>query len=136
MNREITFRGKELIHNKWIYGGLAEDKYENAVILPKNNWQKGGCVNKDTIGQFTGLYDKNGREIYEGDILLFRIDIFTSKPIAVVFHNGAFGYFYTGDFVSFVGNTNFKFCINGSDESFQIIGNIHDNPELIKEEQL
>lgn len=42
MNREIEFRGKDLIHNKWIYGGLAEDKEGNAVILPKANWQKGG----------------------------------------------------------------------------------------------
>ena len=133
MKRLVKFRGKELIHNKWIYGGLAEDKDENAVILPKSNWQEGGCVDKDTIGQFTGLIDKNGREIYEGDILLYSTERFTSKPIAVVFYNGAFGYFYTGDFVSFVGNTNFKFCINGSDESFEIIGNIHDNPELIKE---
>ena len=135
MNRKIIFRGKDLIHNKWIYGGLAEDKDGNAVILSKNNWQKGGCVDKETIGQFTGLLGKNGKEIYEGDILLFRTDIFTSKPIVVVFHHGAFGYFYTGDFVSFVGNTNFKFYINGSDESFEIIGNIHDNPELIKEEE-
>ena len=133
MNREIKYRGKNLTNNQWIYGGIAEDKDGNFVVLPKNNWQKGRCVDKETIGQFTGLYDKNSKEIYEGDILLFRTDRFTSKPIAVVFHNGAFGYFYTGDFVSFVGNTNFKFCINGSDEFFEIIGNIHDNPELIKE---
>ena len=59
MNREIKFRGKDLIHNEWIYGGLTEDKDENAVILPKNNWQKGGCVDKDTIGQFTGIYAPN-----------------------------------------------------------------------------
>ena len=123
MNREIKFRGR--YEGDWLFGDLTHVLQMMCVDQT--------LVEQDTVGQFTGLYGKNSKEIYEGDILLFRTDIFTSKPIAVAFHNGAFGYFYTGDFVSFVGNTNFKFCINGSDESFEIIGNIHDNPELIKE---
>lgn len=126
--RSIKFRGKDIIHNEWIYGGLAEDKNENVVILPKNNWQKGGCVDKDTIGQFTGLYDKNGREIYEGDIVLHKT-YHGEKPCVVRFECGAFivGY-HKGSSIKRTPMLINKSCV--------LIGNIHDNPELIKEEQL
>ena len=125
--RSIKFRGKDIIHNEWIYGGLAEDKNENVVILPKNNWQKGGCVDKDTIGQFTGLYDKNGREIYEGDIVLHKT-YHGEKPCVVRFECGAFivGY-HKGSSIKRTPMLINKSCV--------LIGNIHDNPELIKEEQ-
>ena len=139
----MKFRAKRDLYEEWIYGSLLRVD-GSPYIVQNDDVEKDGhhlvfitdipmLVKEETIGQFTGLYDKNGKEIYEGDILLFRTDRYTSKPIVVVFHHGAFGYFYTGDFVSFVGNTNFKFYINGSDESFGIIGNIHDNPELIKQ---
>ncbi|EJW95592.1 protein containing YopX domain protein [gut metagenome] len=133
MNREIKFRGKDLIHNEWIYGGLAEDKKGNAVILPKANWQKGGCVNKDTIGQFTGLYDTNGKEIYEGDILRFYFN--GDEYIVHVVFNGKTGAWC----VTFKGCTEADTTPLGLELSFceyigiEVIGNIHDNPELIKE---
>lgn len=132
--RTIKFRGKELIHNKWIFGGLAEDRNDNAVILPKENWQKGGCVDKDTIGQFTGLHDKNGKEIYEGDIVNF-----DDSPYSVYAHP------YTGKVVFYKG----QFCVEHYEDCFTttfytplfkddfadkkttILGNIHDNPELL-----
>lgn len=125
--RSIKFRGKDIIHNEWIYGGLAEDKNENVVILPKNNWQKGGCVDKDTIGQFTGLYDKNGKEIYEGDIVLHKT-YHGEKSCVVRFECGAFiiGY-HEGSSTKRTPMLINKSCV--------LIGNIHDNPELIKEEQ-
>ena len=91
-------------------------------------------VDPDTIGQFTGLVDKNGKEIYEGDILQWGYGEYKVKH-EVVFQNGAFGYFY-GDGISFVpyaGNTNFDFARFGKDDSFEVIGNIHDNPELLEE---
>ena len=127
MNREIKFRGKDLIHNKWIYGGLAEDRHDNAVILPKNNWQKGGCVDKDTIGQFTGLYDKNGKEIYEGDIVLHKT-YHGEKSCVVRFECGAF-------IVGYHEGSSTKRTPMLINKSCVLIGNIHDNPELIKEQQ-
>lgn len=125
MNRLVKFRGKDLIHNEWIYGGLAEDKNENAVILPKNNWRKGGCVDKDTVGQFTGLYDKNGREIYEGDIIYQRT-YFGNRPCVVRFEEGTF-------MVGYHEGSSTKHTPILVKNSGVVIGNIHDNPELIKE---
>jgi len=72
--------------------------------------------------QFTGLYDKNGKEIYEGDIVSY-----FGLKYEVLFKNGAFGWMEDGAFYSF----------NEMDRSevnkFEIIGNIYENPELLEE---
>ena len=87
MEHIIKFRGKGLIHNQWIYGGLAEDRKNNFVILPKDDWRKGECVNEDTIGQFSGLPDKNGKDIYEDDIVRWDYD---NKLYVIRFQLGMF----------------------------------------------
>ena len=130
MKRQIKFRGKSLNNGEWFYGNLfIGDVYGRTHI----STTKRGCLNidPDTVGQFTGLLDKNGKEIYEGDILL--VDEFWDGETGnVKIHNevgikdGCFGYIgeNTGDLIPFY----------DSKITERIVGNIHDNPELLKGE--
>lgn len=147
--REIKFRGKSKYVNEWCYGSyiFTNDNTNNPfrthpfkeshriVFWVAGDWNMGGWVDEEvipeTIGQYTGLKDKNGKEIYEGDILTWSENGITSNPLVVEFKHGAFGYTYTYDFVSFSGNSNFMFNQFDTDIRFEVIGNIHDNPELI-----
>ena len=123
MNREIIFRGKSLNTNCWVYGDLRQDKIRRKAYIEYDE------VNPDTIGQYTGLKDKNGKEIYEGDILQDELD---SRINHIVKYDNS-RCSYTG-WCSLVhwnwekGNVISKEWINECGKT--VIGNIHDNPDL------
>lgn len=140
--RTIKFRGKSLNNGEMVFGDLIHgqgSKSGKMYILPQTRYYPAGCNNldgweviPDTVGQFTGLLDKDGKEIYEGDILL--VDEFWDGEAGMVkIHNevgikdGCFGYIgeNTGDLIPFY----------DSKVTERIVGNIHDNPELLKGEE-
>ena len=124
--RKIRFRGKDSIHKEWIYGFLAVDSKSNPVILPQEDWSKGGCVDESTIGQFTGLYDKTGNEIYEDDIVLQKGYNGTNTPRVVHFDHGSFN-------VGYHKGSSTKISPMLLNKQCEVIGNVYDNPELLED---
>ena len=132
--REILFRGKRVDNGKWIQGDIVQFPVHGVVrIVEQEPSYKDAEVDSDTVGQFTGLTDKNGRKIFEGDII--------HLEYSQVFFGGEYFGEYTAE-VSYKEGCFITDGINNGDEietplsgfdndEVEIIGNIHDNPELL-----
>ena len=126
--REILFRGKKTYDQEWIEGYYC--RYETTQIGGGVNEMHrivpyfasalyGFEVDPSTIGQYTGLTDKNGKKIFEGDIVKHLSD----NMVYLIEYDNRFGMY-----VSKQKGSSYSGCIR-----CEIIGNIHDNPELLKE---
>lgn len=118
--RQIKFRGRWSGQGSWVYGGVAYGLTAGWVISV--NPGTSFVVDQESIGQFTGLHDKNGKEIYEGDILKAEgIGLF--GPLVVEFTCGAFG----------INDHSFDY---GEEElnwkNYEVIGNVYEHPDLLK----
>lgn len=128
MNREIKFRGKCTDNGEWVAGSLLQDDYGNCMIVGFiDHHEIWYSVSPETVGQFTGLRDRNGEDIYEGDILHIGSSK-KGKPVAYSNEYAAFGIQYPDrDFFPFAHDLQ-----DISETCYEVIGNIHDNPELMK----
>ena len=131
--REYKFRGKDY-NNKWRYGDLVQEKWGQGKAIMIKKDKTAWSVLEETIGQYTGLKDKNEKEIYEGDIILAPEWFGSLKCVCIYQQENTvnpiqgFGlYSYDSYFKKY--NT-----LVESDEwdEFEVIGNIYDNPELLE----
>lgn len=150
MKREIKFRGKSIFYNRWVYGNLIISE-DDCDITGYDVFGEGICdwndetVDSDTVGQFTGLKDKNGKEIYEGDILRVRV-LVRDYDFSDEFWRVGFIKFVSGKF-ALVNCTNYATsdltikhdyspcktaqCTYPKYRS-EVIGNIHEDKHLLK----
>ncbi|MBR2478930.1 MAG: hypothetical protein IKB47_00815 [Clostridia bacterium] len=124
--REILFRGKSKAQgSEWLYGDVLI--YENLAQIWEtiNSRKHNSVVSLETVGQYTGLTDKNGKKIFEGDILSYTEEIETRSK--------------GKETLKGIYEVKFEYCgFSPLDclacNHLEIIGNIHDNPELMKGE--
>ncbi len=136
MNRTIKFRGKRLDNGEWVYGDLEYNRAKNIARI--HTYDEDGeyliqhSVDPATVGQFTGLLDKNGKEIYEGDILLLNTTGLREHCI-VEWNSEKAGWCISlkvaGKWT--LGVRTLGAWMNEAD--FRIQGNRFDNPELLNE---
>ena len=148
--REILFRGQtrkygekvrigdgQKLPGHWVYGGVLQGGGDHSIIYGGENENDPGeglnkwCVHTDTLGQFTGLTDKNGKKIFEGDIV---------KDHGGVIYPVVFE--LTGFYLKYEPPHSYGFHFDllplsnywhADGAIIEVIGNIHDNPELLEE---
>ena len=123
MKREILFRGKRMDNGKWEYGFLSWNDSPRKRSYHINN----DVVYSETVGQFTGLTDKNGTKIFEGNIVKSWNSEYERPLICEYIHEySCFAFIDKADY-----NNQYFWNFNDCSKS-EVIGNVHDNPELLK----
>ena len=131
MNRVILFRGKDAIYREWIYGDLLTYASCTQIWQDSDSGKFPASVIPETVGQYTGLYDKNGVRIFENDIVIIGGN--KSFPTMIEFLSGSWQCVrkYTDK-----GRENEYSYLHrleyDNPNQYEVIGNRFDNPELLK----
>lgn len=133
--REFLFRGKRC-NKEWIYGSLLKVTYDGNTynlifadnflfVFGEATAMEHAAVNPSTVGQFTGLFDKNGKKIFEGDIIKNEYEDGRYQFLKIIYNDAVHRW-----------ETENKYRCRGHlchvIGSMEVIGNIHDNPELLE----
>lgn len=136
--REILFRGQQRkkgekvrldgspVESSWFYGnGVLQSRGQSSIIYQTEPVFSKHSVYSDTLGQYTGVTDKNGTKIFEGDIVTGYFN--HEKIVGYIFYGGNAQFFIQRDGIYGIG-------LDNSDCWLEVIGNIYDNPELLGKE--
>ena len=131
--RTIIFRGKRIDNGEWVEGNLfVPDKVDfrkppTEILMGTNIVRISYEVDPETVGQYTGLKDKNGKRVFEGDICQHEK---TGRTISVSWHGTMAGYVWSKRIEdSHLFDFGELFRVH---DKYAVIGNIHDNPELLE----
>ena len=141
--REILFRGKRYDNKEWVEGGYIPfdvDSGYTYIVEPYNYASTLSALDliklnsilviPDTVGQYTGLTDKNGKKIFEGDIVsYFNKEILNSE---VIYKDGCFMFRFISEYTQRMRQTKQEPIFDNVSVCGEIIGNIWDNPEILK----
>nr|DAG05247.1 MAG TPA: YopX protein [Siphoviridae sp. ctbxa26] len=117
--REILFRGKLKSNDEWSFGNLNVSLRAVVIITPDETpTGKYGQVIPETVGQYTGLTDKNGKKIFEGDIVKYR----NSSPCQIAYIDSQFVMMWKNNYRNFE---------RVYDDEIEVIGNIYDTPRIV-----
>ena len=141
--REVLFRGKQTDNGEWIYGDLRHISDWKGGYNPhivdntngRNNSVTGLEIIPETVGQYTGLTDKNGMKIFEGDIVKGIAYSVTKIGVIVwIDEISSFGVRYAQNLTAWENSSILRCVSMGKTDEFaaEVIGNIHDNPELLQ----